>query len=302
MIDLSIVIVSYNTKEFLGRCLDSIFESILKDLEVIVVDNASKDGSVEEIKNLKLKMKNYNSKLKIIENDKNIGFSKANNQGVKIAKGKYLLFLNPDTVVYPETLKFMAEFMDKNGKAGAVTCKVVLQNGKLDDSSHRGFPTPWNAFCYFSGLEKLFPRFKLFAGYHMGWENFTKTHEINACAGSFMLVRREAGDQIKWWDEDYFFYGEDLDFCIKLKEKGWKIYYYPHVSITHYKGVSSGIKKISKEITTADLETKRFATKHRFSAMKILYEKHYQNKYPKIINWMVMLGINFKFWLTLKRI
>ena len=293
MIDLSIVIVSYNTKEFLGRCLDSIFESTLKDLEVIVVDNASKDGSVEEIRK-------FDSKVKIIENKENVGFSKANNQGVKIVKGKYLLFLNPDTVVNKDTLSTLISFMENTKDAGVVTCKVILPDGNLDDSAHRGFPTPWNAFCYFSGLEKLFPRFKLFAGYHMGWEDFTKTHEINACAGSFMLVRREAGDQIKWWDEDYFFYGEDLDFCIKLKEKGWKIYYYPHVSITHYKGVSSGIKKISKEITTADLETKRFATKHRFSAMKILYEKHYQNKYPKIINWLVLKGINLKFWLSMK--
>lgn len=295
MIDLSIVIVSYNTKEFLGRCLDSIFESTLKDLEVIVVDNASKDGSVQEIRK-------FDSKVKIIENKENVGFSKANNQGVKIAKGKYLLFLNPDTVVNKDTLSALISFMENTKDAGIVTCKVILPDGNLDDSVHRGFPTPWNAFCYFFGLGKLFPRSKLFAGYHMGWEDFTKTHEINACAGSFMLVRREAGDQIGWWDEDYFFYGEDLDFCLEIKKKEWKIYYYPHVSTTHYKGVSSGIKKISKEITTADLETKRFATKHRFSAMKILYEKHYQNKYPKIITWLVFQAINLKYWLTLKRI
>lgn len=292
---LSIVIVSYNSKEFLKKCLDSIFESTLKDLEVIVVDNASSDGSVWEIRK-------FDSKIKIIENRKNLGFSKANNQGVKIAKGKYLLFLNPDTVVYPETLKFMAEFMNKNEKAGAVTCKVVLPNGDLDDSSHRGFPTPWNAFCYFLGLEKLFPRSKFFAGYHLGWKDYSKTHEIDAAAGSFLFVRKKAGEDIGWWDEDYFFYGEDIDFCYKLKEKGWKIFYVPKVSILHYKGISSGIKSESKHLSSVDIETRKNATIARFNAMKIFYRKHYVFKYPKVINWIVMLGINFKFWLTLKRI
>lgn len=295
MIDLSIVIVSYNTKEFLGRCLDSIFESTLKDLEVIVVDNASKDGSVEEIRK-------FDSEVKIIENKENVGFSKANNQGVKIAKGKYLLFLNPDTVVYPETLKFMAEFMDKNEKAGASTCKVVLPNGKLDDSSHRGFPTPWNSFSHFLNLSKLFPKSRLFAGYSLGFLDLTKTHEIDSLGGAFMLTRRKAGEEVGWWDEDYFFYGEDIDFCFRLKNKGWKIYFVPNVSILHFRGMSSGIKSHSKHLSTADIETRKTATTARFNAMKIFYRKHYVFKYPKVINWIVMLGINFKFWLTLKRI
>lgn len=288
--ELSIIIVSYNSKEVLGKCLDSLQKSNFKNFETIVVDNDSKDKT-EEI------FKKY-PKIVFIKNNENLGFSKANNVGIKKASGKYILFLNPDTVVNKDTLNTLISFMETTKDAGIVTCKVVLPNGDLDDSAHRGFPTPWNAFCYFSGLERLFPHSNLFAGYHMGWMDYTKIHEINACAGSFMFVRREAGDQIGWWDEDFFFYGEDLDFCLELKKKGWKIYYYPYVSITHYKGVSSGIKKISKEITTADLETKRFATKHRFLAMKILYQKHYVNKYPKIITWLVMQVINLKFWFS----
>lgn len=293
MIDLSIIIVSYNSGDFLKKCIDSIYESSIKNFEVIVVDNASKDNSVWE-------MRKFGSKIKLIENKKNVGFSRANNIGIKKSSGKYVLFLNPDTLVNKDTFETLISFMDKTKNAGVITSRVILPNGKLDDSCHRGFPTPWNAFCYFSGLEKIFPRSKLFAGYHMGWEDYNKTHEIDACAGSFMLVRKEAGEQIGWWDEDFFFYGEDLDFCMEIKNKGWKIYYYPHVSTTHFKGVSSGIKKISKEVTTADLETKRFATKHRFLAMKTLYNKHYLNRYPRFITWLLFRAIDIKYWLALK--
>ena len=292
MLDLSIVIVNFNAKEYLKKCLDSIFGSKTKNFEVIIVDNASKDN-IEEI------IENY-PKVKFIKNKENLGFSKANNVGLRKSSGKYILFLNPDTAVNKDTLGTLLSFMEETPDAGIVTCKVVLPNGELDDSCHRGYPTPWNAICFFSGLEKLFPHSRLFAGYHMGWMDYSKIHEINACAGSFMLVRRKAGEDIGWWDEDFFFYGEDLDFCLKVREKEWKIYYYPQVLITHYKGVSSGIKKVSKEITTADLETKRFATKHRFLAMKILYRKHYQNKYPKIVTWLLFQAINLKYWLSLK--
>ena len=290
--DLSIIIVSYNTKEFLRNCLTSILSSINGKLgcEVIVVDNASSDGSASEI----LNMKNKISNMRAILNKKNVGFSKANNIGIKQAKGRYLLFLNPDTIVYPNILETMVDFMDKHKDAGAATCKVVMPNGELDESCHRGFPTPWNAFSYFSGISKLFPYSKLLSDYNLSWMDLSKTHEIDALCGAFMLVRRKAGEQVGWWDEDYFFYGEDIDFCYMLKSKGWKIYYVPTVSILHYKGVSGGIKKISREITTADSATKKKATRARFEAMKIFYEKHYLKKYPSIITRLVMQGINIK--------
>lgn len=293
MIDLSIIIVNFNAREFLKRCLDSVFESELKNIEVIVVDNDSKDGSIEELKKL-------GSKIKLITNKKNVGFSTANNQGIKEAKGRYLLFLNPDTEVYPKTFKFMINFMDKNKKIGAATCKVVLANGKLDDSSHRGFPTPWNSLCYFSGISKLFPNSKLFSGYTLGYLGLSTIHEIDALSGSFMFTRREAGEQVNWWDEDYFFYGEDLDFCYKLKEKGWKIFFIPKISILHYKGLSSGIKNHSKHLSHADLETQKAATTARFDAMKIFYRKHYMERYPIFITWLVFKAINLKFWFSMK--
>jgi len=295
MLDLSIIIVNYNTKEFLRRCLASILQSMEGKLryEIIVVDNASSDGSVEAIQNSKFKIQNDNSKFKIIANKENLGFSKANNIGIKASNkdSEYVLFLNPDTIVQKNTVEEMIKFMDKNKSAGAATCKLVMLNGQIDDASHRGFPTPWNAFSHFSGLAKLFPKSKIFSGYNLGWMDLNKIHEIDALAGAFMLVRREAGEDIKWWDEDYFFYGEDIDFCYMLKQKGWKIYYVPTVYVTHYKGVSGGIKSVSKQISTASDETKKRATKWRFNAMRIFYKKHYKDKYPWIVNQLVDIGI-----------
>jgi len=293
MIDLSIIIVSYNTRDLITECLDSIKNTAKKiSYEIFVIDNDSSDDSVDVIK--KYVKEDSSKKVFFVENNKNLGFSAANNKAMKEAKGRYILFLNPDTVVRTNTLDFMAEYMDKNKDVGAATCELIMPNGEIDDASHRGFPTPWNSFSHFSGLSKIFPHLKLFSGYSQGFKNLRETHEIDALAGAFMIVRREAGDEVGWWDEDYFFYGEDLNFCYELKNKGWKIMYVPEVSILHYKGVSGGLKKVSKDITTADKETKRRATKARFDAMKIFYKKNYEDKYPKFLTKLVMLGISLK--------
>jgi len=187
MIDLSIVIVSYNTKDFLQKCIESIKETA-KDFtyEIIVVDNASGDGSSEMIKQ---KFK----EVALIENKANVGFSKANNIGIKKTNGRYILFLNADTVIYKNTLKTMLDFMDDTKDAGAATCKLILSTGKIDDASHRGFPTPWNSLAHFSGLSKIFPKTKFFGGYNLEFMDLDKTHEVDALAGAFMFVKREAG-------------------------------------------------------------------------------------------------------------
>jgi GT2 family glycosyltransferase len=287
--DLSIIIVSYNTKEFLKGCIESIYKTTKNiKFEIIVVDNASSDGTVQLLE--KLKTENF----KFIANKENMGFSKANNIGVKQASGRYILFLNPDIEVHEKTLEGMVQFMDQHQDGGAATCKVVMPSGQIDDASHRGFPTPWNSFSHFTGLAKVFGKRKLFGGYNLGFKDLTKTHEIDALAGAFMIVRKEAGEQVGWWDEDYFFYGEDLDFCYMLKQDNWKIYYVPDYLVLHYKGVSGGIKKTSQDITTANKETKIRATKSRFNAMRIFYKKHYEGKYPWFITRLVYLGISLK--------
>ena len=293
--DVSIIIVSFNTRDLTIECIRSVVRTIKKSsYEVIVVDNNSEDDSVKEIKSLKLKVQNFSSKFKVIENKENVGFSAANNTGVKEAGGKYVLFLNSDTVVYENTIDGMVEFMDRNKDAGAATCFVRLPNGKLDDAAHRGFPTPLRALSHFSGSSKIFKKSKIFAGYSLGHLDLNKTHEIDALAGAFMLVKREAGEQVGWWDEDFFWYGDDLDFCYRLKEKQWKIYFVPEFEILHYKGASGGIKKHSKLISTANSETRKRAHEARFAAMKIFYDKHYKHKYPKIVRNLVLSGISLK--------
>ncbi len=291
-IKLSIIIVNFNTQIFLDKCLKSISESNLfhDDFEVMVVDNASKE---------ECKLKDHNLQIKLIKNKEKERFATVNNQGIKIAKGEYILLLNPDTVIPSDTISFMINFMDSNPKVGIATCKVLLESGELDDASHRGMPTPWNAFCQFFGLAKLFPFSKFLNGYHLGYCQLDKTHEIDACAGAFMLVRKIAGEKINWLDENYFWYGEDLDFCFRVKQAGWKIMFVPEVQITHYKGVSGGIKKHSQQLSTADNETKLLATKARFEVMRIFYSKHYKDKYPKSLTRLILAGIRVKEYINL---
>ncbi len=295
-VDLSIIIVSYNTRDFTIKCIESVVKSIHKiSYEIIVVDNASSDDSVEALEGLKID----DERLKIIANPENFGFSKANNIGVGKSSGRMVLFLNSDTLVYEKTLDGMVEFMDKNPEVGASTCFVRMPNGKLDDAAHRGFPTPARALSHFSGLSKLL-KFEPFSGYNLKHLKHDSAHEIEALAGAFMMVRREAGEQVKWWDEDYFFYGEDIDFCYKLAQKDWKIYFVPEFEILHYKGVSGGIKKDSSHLTQATIETKKRAQKARHDAMRIFYRKHYEKRYPKILTKLVFAGIGLREFLVSK--
>jgi len=295
-VDLSIIILNYNTRQLTLDAILSIEKNYLEYVksgrfEVTVADNASPDGSLAAFHAFKDKTKIKS--FYVVDNGGNIGFSKGNNKGIAFATGRFVLFLNPDTIVYKKTLNFMLEFMDSHPDAGAATCKVEIPSGLIDEASHRGFPTPWNAFSHFSGLEKLFPKSRLFAGYLQGYKDFTEIHEVDAISGAFLLVRRDVGEQIGWWDEEYFFYGEDIQFCYNIKKLGYKIYYVPHVSILHHGGVSSGIKKQSHHITTADSTHRLTMQGYRFDAMRIFYKKNYKKKYPKILSWIVHKGINY---------
>ena len=295
-VDLSIIILNYNTKKLTLDAVGSIANNYPDEIksgeyEVIVADNASPDGSLIAFKDFEkhTKIKTF----KIIDNKDNIGFAAGNNNAVKFSVGKYVLFLNPDTVVLPNTLNNIVEFMDTHSDAAAATCRIDLPSGGIDEASHRGFPTPWNAFTHFSGLEKVFSKSKIFAGYLQGSKDLSNIHEVDAISGAFLFVRRVVGEEIGWWDSDYFFYGEDIQFCYDIKKLGYKIYYIPDVSILHYGGVSSGIKKQSHDISTADMEHRRKMQGHRFEAMRIFFKKNYSGKYPKLINWAVQKGINF---------
>lgn len=283
---LSIIIVSYNTRELLKKCLESAVNcQLLADsFEIFVVDNASTDGSVEMVQ------KEF-PQVNLIASDKNLGFAKANNLALKQAQGDYILFLNPDTVVPLETLPAMLKFMEENKDVGIATCKVELANGLLDWDCHRGFPTPWASLTRFLGCCKVFPKSKIFNQYYLGYLPMDKIHEIDSCAGAFLLTRREVLNEIGFWDEDYFFYGEDIDLCFRAKKAGWKVVYNPNAKIIHYKGASSGIKKTTQKVTKATSESRQKALRASVDAMRIFYDKNLKGRYPAIVDILVYAGI-----------
>lgn len=285
-VDISIIIVNYNTKELLKNLLISFKNSNLGKykVEVIVVDNASTDGSSESIKL-------YLPTIKLIQNQTNLGYAKANNQGIRIAKGEYILLLNSDTLLNKTTLFKMLKFMDENKQFCAATCRVELVNREIDPACHRGFPTPWASFVYFSGLEKLFPESKTFGQYHQGWKDLHKVHEVDVISGAFFMIRKKILNKLGLLDEKFFMYAEDIDLCYRMKNLGYKIVYNPNTKIIHYK-TSSGRKKTKgKKFTRKDLIIRKKTSKYFFETMKLFYDKHYKDKYPFLIRWIILAGI-----------
>ncbi len=293
-VDLSVIILNYNTRELLDQCLQSVFQSQLDryTMEVIVVDNASTDDSRDYLE--QLTAKSY--QLKAIFNDRNLGYSGGNNVGIKKAKGRYLLFLNSDTVVDTKAFRKTLDYMEKDKKAGALTPKTILFSGGMDPDCHRGFPTPWASVTYFIGLEKLFPKTKLFGQYHQLYKDLDQIHQIDAGFGTFLLTRKEIIDQLGGWDEKYFFYGEDLDLFYRIKQAGWKVVFYPQPIVTHYKGASSGLRKESKDmgVVKVDKKTRVKAAKESVRAMEIFYKKFYKNKYPAVVTFIILAAIKIK--------
>lgn len=192
MIELSIIIVNYNVKAFLQNCLLSIQKATEKiPVEIIVVDNASDDGSADLVK------KNF-PEVKLIESKENLGFSRANNIGLKIAQGKYICLINPDTIVEEDTFKEMIRFMESNDQVGLAGCKILNPDGTFQLACRRSFPTPWVAFTKIIGLSKLFPQSRLFARYNLTYLDENQSYEVDAVSGSFMFFRREIYEK-NWW-------------------------------------------------------------------------------------------------------
>lgn len=295
--NFAIVIITYNAREISLKTLNALRISIDRakidfpehEFETIVIDNASQDGVNTEIKE-------SFEWVKLIESDKNLGFSVGNNLGVKqTTNPDYILFLNNDAVCNPDTLSISIEQALSIDDLGIYTCRVDLWSGGIDRDCHRGFPTIWNAFCYFSGLEstlgKLFP--KIFGGYHMLDKDLNTMHEIDVCLGAFMLVPSEIGESIGWWPTDYFLNGEDVDFCYQVKKiLNKKIIYDPASTVIHYKGASKGTKRISQDVTTASNETKLLQINSGIESMKIFYDKYYRKNNNFILNLIVDIGMS----------
>lgn len=285
MVDLSIIVLSFNTKEITHDCLRSLLDSLSRlkkhTAEVIVVDNNSEDGSPEMLKKLPVKT---------ILLDKNLGFGGANNVALKEAKGKYILYLNSDVMQKDVDYDELLTYMDNHPDVGILTLKLILESGNIDPASHRGFPTIWRSFTYFTKLEKLFGTIpglnKLFGGYHLTYLPLNTTHEIESPSGAFFLTRKAILDRIGGYDETFFMYGEDLDLAYRIKELGYKAIYYPKAVALHLK-YKSGIKTGNQAVRTR-------IRKHFYKSMGIFYDKHYAKHHISIINTLIRRLIKYK--------
>ena len=256
--DLSIIIVNYNVKEFLQNLLLSIEKaSVNISKEIIIVDNASNDGSVEFLKE-------KFSGVKLIENTKNVGFGKANNQALEIATGKFILLINPDAVVSEDTFEKMISFFEENPEAGLAGCKILNPDGTLQLACRRSFPGPWTSFCKVTGLSSLFPNSKLFARYNLTYLDTEQTYEVDAISGSFMMMRKEVYKKVGGFDDDFFMYGEDLDLCYRIQKADYKVFYVHMTQIIHYKGESTRRSSLD--------ETRVF-----YNAMHLFVKKHFSS-------------------------
>ncbi len=276
---LSIIILNYNSGQYLSKCLDSIYASSLdtRYFETIVVDNNSTDKSF--IFNKKL------PNLKIFSRNVNDGFSAGNNYGLKkISKqSEYVFFLNPDTILEKDVLVNTIETFEKNKNIDAISPNIVLKKtNKLQPEAHRGFPTPLRSLLHFLNISH--------SGYFLSYLDTTKPHQIESGVGAALIIKKSVGDKIGWWDEDYFMYGEDLQLCWDLYINNFKLYFIPNIKLTHFQGVSSGIKKHTSSL--ASLQTKKRSILSSTQAMRIFHQKNFSKKYPQFINHLVYMAIN----------
>lgn len=269
---LSVVIVNYNVKYFLEQCLRSVEragEGL--SMEVFVVDNNSVDGSVEMVRD-------KFPTVKLIANKENTGFSRANNQAIRLASGDYVLLLNPDTVVEEDTFRKVVAFMDEHPDAGGLGVRMIDGSGKFLPESKRGLPTPAVAFYKIFGLSYLFPKSKTFGRYHLGYLDADKVHEVDVLSGAFMLLRSTVLEKIGLLDEDFFMYGEDIDLSYRIQKSGAKNYYFPDTRIIHYKGES----------------TKKSSVNYVFvfyNAMIIFAKKHFSPSNASLFSFFIKIAI-----------
>jgi N-acetylglucosaminyl-diphospho-decaprenol L-rhamnosyltransferase len=285
MLDLGIVIVNWNTRDLLHRCLETVFASQGDfQFKVVVVDNASTDDSAAMVRT-------DFPQAQLIASPTNGGFSYGNNLGLR-ALGyqgagqvsadapRYALLLNPDTEVPPNSLYGMIQFMDSRPEVGVAGPKLILADGTLDLACRRSFPTPMVSFYRFSGLSKLFPQHPRFGRYNMTFADPDVALEVDSVVGAYMQVRREAIQAIGLLDEAFFMYGEDLDWAFRIKAAGWKVWYHPQVTVRHVK------RAASRKSQKAQFEFQR--------AMLLFYRKHYQRQTPLLLHLLVMMGLLLK--------
>ncbi len=281
---LSFVVLNYNSQFWLSKTLATLKEYYLDKTDTLtetyVVDNASQDDSVEVVKS-------DFEWVNLVELNENLGYAAGNNQVLKHIDSEYVMLLNNDVEFTNQSdIDKLIKLMDHSQQIAVVSPKVLLATDEIDWACHRGEPTPWAALTYFLGLEKMFPDSKLLGQYHQTYKDLDETHFIDACTGAAMLVRTKYMNQVGYLDERFFIYAEDLDWCRRFRDAGYKIAYHPEVEIIHHK-YKSGIK------TEADL-TSIQTQRHFYDTMLQYYDKYYQDDYPGFIRWLLRLFIFIK--------
>jgi len=279
---LSVIIVNYNVKHFLEQCLISVQKAIdvlpedssLDNAEIIVIDNCSSDNSIPYLS------PNFPA-VRFIANKENLGFAKACNQGLKIARGKYILFLNPDTIIPEDCFQKCISFFDSHPQAGALGIRMLDGSGKFLKESKRSFPSPLTSLYKLFGLAKIFPRSAVFSNYHLGNLDENKDHEVDVLAGAFLMVKKEVLDKVGSFDEIFFMYGEDVDISYRIQKSGYINYYFAQSSIIHFKGESTRKGSLNY-------------VRMFYNAMSIFVRKHYGGGKAGIFNFLIHVAIWFR--------
>jgi GT2 family glycosyltransferase len=277
MSSLGIVIVNYNSTDYLQRCLESLLgQPSTTPLHTVVVDNASDDQDFS-------KLERAFPDVHFILNEENRGFSVACNQGLRYRTADFYLLLNPDCVVKDGAIDRTFDYLAQQPWIGIVGCRVNNPDGTLQLACRRRIPRPSVALGKLFGLAKVFPQNRHLSAYNYGDVTPNEAHEVEAVSGSFLMFRRELLETVGYLDENFFLYGEDLDFCFRATQAGWKVYYYPEAVITHFKRVSS----------TRRPKTSNY---HFHNAMEIFYRKHFFKNSGALERIAVLLGIRLKYW------
>lgn len=282
MRDLNIIIVNYNGKALLERLLPTLkshyLDRTIYEVGVVVVDNASSDDSVRFLSTLPY--------IDLVQSATNGGFAYGNNLGIQNFPAKNYFLLNSDTEFLAEVsnLDVLLSYMNEHSKTAVITPKVLLGNGRLDEACHRGEPSPWAAFCYLSGLEKILGQFPLFGKYHLKYLNLNDIHAIDACSGAAMMVCGEAVAQVGLLDERFFMYAEDLDWCKRFRDSGWDIVFHPQVEIIHHKYASGLGHQNEKQQTTSQF--------YFYKTMLQYLDKHDRKAPLFLVKWVLKWKIS----------
>jgi N-acetylglucosaminyl-diphospho-decaprenol L-rhamnosyltransferase len=279
---ISVVIVNYNTRELLEHCLNRLLASqVDRPISIFVVDNGSRDGSCDLVRD-------HFPQVELIRSSRNVGYAAANNlaltrilecwRNAGRPEGNTAMLLNTDCFVESDSLQITARFLDENPQAGIVGPKLILRDGSLDLACRRSFPRPVNALWKLTGLSMLFPDSPRFASYNLTYLDPDETAEVDSVVGAYMMVRLEAIDSAGLMDDTFFMYGEDLDWAYRIKQRGWKVFYFPATTVLHYKGATS-----SRQSYRLIIEFYR--------AMYLFHQKHYAPETFPALNWIITAGI-----------